>query len=46
MKTIKLLIAASVFTAVSIYAQPNETTDSKFNQNHNRNVSPSEVSVE
>ena len=46
MKTIKFFIAACVFTVVSIYAQTDATPDSKFNQNLNRNVSPSEVSVE
>ncbi|NOS84601.1 MAG: T9SS type A sorting domain-containing protein [Ignavibacteria bacterium] len=46
MKKIKFLIAALIFTAVSVYAQSDATNETKFNQNSLRNVSPNEISVE
>ncbi len=46
MKKLKFLIAALVFTVVSVYAQSDATNESKFNQNPHRNVSPNEISVE
>lgn len=46
MKKLKLLLALTVFCAVSVYAQPDATSESKLNQSSFRNVSPSEVSVE
>lgn len=46
MKKLKLLLALTVFCVVSVYAQPDATSESKLNQSSFRNVSPSEVSVE
>ena len=46
MKKLKLLLALTVFCAVSVYAKPDAASESKINQSSFRNVSPSEVSVE
>lgn len=46
MKKLKFLIAAFVFTVVSVYAQTDATNESKFNQSSFRNVSPNEISAD
>ncbi|HMQ79756.1 MAG TPA: T9SS type A sorting domain-containing protein [Ignavibacteria bacterium] len=46
MKKLKFLIAAIVFTVVSVYAQTDATNESKFNRNSLKNVSPNEITNE